>query len=79
MKPVDEVKAVGREVDEIIFSAPLPRLREADGSEWVDRDALAAAVREHFKRRSTRMSGRTMPRIPPQAAGASSLKADGSR
>jgi hypothetical protein len=47
----DDLRRVAREMNEIIFAAPLPRMRDENGGEWVDRDALAVAVRQFMERR----------------------------
>lgn len=42
--------AAYRECIEIAHSAPLPRLRDSDGTEYVARDALIAEIRTHAHR-----------------------------
>jgi hypothetical protein len=47
---VGTLRQMAREVNEIIHAAPLPRMKDEAGGEWVDRDALAAEVRARFLR-----------------------------
>jgi hypothetical protein len=44
----DELARLGREMNEIIHAAPILRMRDEFGREWVDRDALAVEVRKRF-------------------------------
>jgi hypothetical protein len=46
-----------REAVEIIYSAPLQRLRDEDGTEYVARDPLTAEVRGHAMRRLKAIRG----------------------
>jgi len=45
------LQVIAREINEIIYAAPLLRLRDDDGTEFVARDDLAREVRAHILRR----------------------------
>jgi len=48
MTEEDLLRRMAREVNEIIMAAPLDRMCDEDGTEWVARDALADEVRKRF-------------------------------
>jgi hypothetical protein len=44
----DDLRQIGREMNEIIYAAPVLRSRDENGVEWVARDDLVLVVRDHF-------------------------------